>query len=94
MSKDQPVAVDIHVFHIVTTPLPSGDLSPDLKHPFASSTSNPSNVGLALYAVLWAYNGWYVQWPPPWRPASPLLVSLSSRNVLNYFIEEQKNVAR
>ena len=50
-----------------------GCLPPHFHHPFEGTTNSPAEFALALYAVLWAYDGW---------------------NVVNYAVEEMKNVER
>lgn len=37
---------------------PAGSFSEDARHPFANTTTSPSSIALALYGVMWAYDGW------------------------------------
>ena len=36
----------------------AGSFSEDAKHPFANTTTSLSSIALALYGVMWAYDGW------------------------------------
>lgn len=36
----------------------AGSFSEDAKHPFANTTTSASSIALALYGVMWAYDGW------------------------------------
>lgn len=44
-----------------TRSLSLGTFPDDSHHPFSGSTTNISSIALALYNVMWAYDGWYVK---------------------------------
>ena len=53
---------------------------------FDGSNFSPSQLSLALYASLWAYDGWYVSFN------RNVKLNLICRNTLNYGTEEAHNV--